>query len=237
MDPMPMSPGLDAEGEIDVVHGDFEGDVGDEQEEDIFIVGDHGTEEDRKFDSIVGALEEIIMDPSFDQPQVELCRRHCHQFDEAEENKLVYMEIFKEYTFLVESAIEHRLTQKVPGFSMNEFLGMLKAKEHLEGDVFDLLLTLSDFAAFKELMLSHKHAMAAEKQAAAGQSDDGGILSIVARKMRHEDGDSWRGLALQSKRGSWAHLQSCLFGCVMAASSQDWLLLANASPACLSATV
>ena len=43
------------------------------------------------------------------------------------------------------------------GFSMAEFSGMLEhRKDELYGDVFDLLMTLSSFDAFKELMLAYK---------------------------------------------------------------------------------
>lgn len=41
---------------------------------------------------------------------------------------------------------------------MQEFMEMLSSRkaEDLQGDVFDLLDTLGDFAAFKDLMLSYK---------------------------------------------------------------------------------
>ncbi len=49
------------------------------------------------------------------------------------------------------------LTAQLPGFAMEEFLGMLQAREgQLDGDVFELLYSLGDFAVFKDLILSYK---------------------------------------------------------------------------------
>ena len=49
---------------------------------------------------------------------------------------------------------------------MAEFSGMLEhRKDELYGDVFDLLMTLSSFDAFKELMLAYKAEAEAEAKA------------------------------------------------------------------------
>lgn len=47
-------------------------------------------------------------------------------------------------------------------------------KDELYGDVFDLLMTLSSFDAFKELMLSYK----AQEEAAAGGGGSGGGMGL-----------------------------------------------------------
>jgi ADP-ribosylation factor 2-binding protein len=66
------------------------------------------------------------MDPSFDKMQRDFCNRHCMKFDASEENKLIYMSIFKEYTNQTELFINHKLQDAIPGFSMDRFMGQLE---------------------------------------------------------------------------------------------------------------
>lgn len=44
------------------------------------------------------------------------------KFDASEENKLVYMSVFKEYTDKTEQYITQQLTDAIPGFSMDRFM-------------------------------------------------------------------------------------------------------------------
>ena len=64
-----------------------------------------GNEDDDYFDQVVGCLQEIILDPSFDSMQKTFSRQHCMQFEATEENKLVYTTIFNEYTQTIETYI------------------------------------------------------------------------------------------------------------------------------------
>ena len=58
---------------------------------------------------------------------------------------------------LLEEAISTHLSAAVKGFDMLEFVGMLNSrKDELNGEVFDMMLTLTEFDSFKELMLSYK---------------------------------------------------------------------------------
>ena len=67
----------------------------------------------------------------------------------------MYTELFARYTELTEGAIESWLEEQIPGFSMDEFSGMLEARaDELVGDVFDILMGFGDFEEFKSLMLS-----------------------------------------------------------------------------------
>jgi len=69
----------------------------------------------------------------------------------------VYMEVFEKYSDLLEAAITDHLSAAVDGFDLMELVGMLNArKDELDGEVFDMMLTLTDFEAFKELMLAYK---------------------------------------------------------------------------------
>ena len=54
-------------------------------------------EKDDKFDQIVGALQEVLMEDEFDLMQRKFCHKNCMEFEATEENKLSYTPIFKEY--------------------------------------------------------------------------------------------------------------------------------------------
>ena len=85
------------------------------------------------------------------------CEEHCGIFDDKDENKIEYTEIFQRYTSLIESTLDQKLTEKVPNFSMKRFETMLLSRQdEMDTEIFDLLLSLSDFDEFKEVMLSYK---------------------------------------------------------------------------------
>lgn len=119
---------------------------------------DSGTDTDRAFDAAVGALEEMLLDPEFTSFQSAFLSRHCSEFDAGAENKLSYTPIFDAYVSSMESFIRGYLSRKVSGFSMESFLAECEARgeEQLCGDAFDVLSSMSEFEAFKELMIAHK---------------------------------------------------------------------------------
>ena len=87
-----------------------------------------------------------------------LLEDHYHHFETGEENKLVYTTVFEEYTDAIEKLIESELERRIAGFDMEAFLGELSGRrEELDGDVFEMLFTLTDFAAFKDLFVSYRH--------------------------------------------------------------------------------
>ena len=108
-------------------------------------------------DQTIGALEEIMMEEAVENIRVGFCRDNCRHFDAEEENKLIYMQLFKQYQTLLEREIETRLKAAIPGFDLQTFIQELSGREDmLDSDIFDLLLSFTDFATFKEIMLSHK---------------------------------------------------------------------------------
>ncbi|XP_023324719.1 ADP-ribosylation factor-like protein 2-binding protein [Eurytemora carolleeae] len=122
--------------------------ISSEDEEEIFDI--HHSQEE--FDHIVGEIENILVEDDFLKLQSNLLEKHWHHFEDTEENKLIYTDIFHEYTEAMEKYIETQLEKRVDGFTMDDFLETVQAKrQHLDGDVFDLLYTLSDFMAFKDL--------------------------------------------------------------------------------------
>ncbi|XP_076469957.1 ADP-ribosylation factor-like protein 2-binding protein [Babylonia areolata] len=112
---------------------------------------------DVAFDQVVGHIEDIIVDDEFQQLQNNFLEKHYLQFEDSEENKLSYTDIHKAYVQLVETFLVEEISKRTPDFSMQEFIQTLTLrKDELDGEVFDLLLTFSDFVAFKELVLDFR---------------------------------------------------------------------------------
>ena len=114
---------------------------------------------------------------------------HCHHFEPGEENKLVYTTVFEEYTDAIEKLIESELERRVPGFDMEAFLFELAGRrEELDGDVFEMLFTLTDFAAFKDLFVSFRQTTPSfvRHSHSCGKGDD--IQSESTSKSFHEVG-------------------------------------------------
>ncbi|KAL6622247.1 ADP-ribosylation factor-like protein 2-binding protein-like protein [Neocallimastix sp. 'constans'] len=113
---------------------------------------------DEKFDSIIGAIEDIILDEEFNNNQEKFFKENCEVFEDNEENKLIYTDIFNSYTEKIEKYLDTKLKQKFSWFDMTEFLTMLKERneEDMFGDVFDILTSLGDFNSFKEMIIAYK---------------------------------------------------------------------------------
>ncbi|KAE8608166.1 hypothetical protein XENTR_v10011417 [Xenopus tropicalis] len=112
---------------------------------------------DAEFDSVVGHMEDIIMDDEFQLLQHGFMDKYYHEFEDTEENKLTYTTIFNEYIGLVEKFIEEQLLLRIPAFNMSAFISSLQChREEIAGDIFDILLTFTDFLAFKEMFLDYK---------------------------------------------------------------------------------
>ena len=154
------------------------------QEEELLFGGDNGeasTPEEQRFDAIVGCLEEVLMNPEFQLRQDQFCEMHCSKFFNDEENRLEYMPLFQEYSTLIETFIAEKLTECISGFSMEEFQDLLENHEgEICGDIFDLLLSLSDFQEFKDTMLSYKAAAEGKmfKSSDGGDSEGAGTMGV-----------------------------------------------------------
>lgn len=82
---------------------------------------------------------------------------YYHLFEQGEENKIVYTEIYQKYTNLIETFIVQSLNDKMSYFDMDLFaLELENKKSQLDGEIFELLYTLTDFLAFKDMVLDYK---------------------------------------------------------------------------------
>ena len=77
---------------------------------------------------MVGALQELLLDPEFDTMQKNFSRANCMEFEATEENKLSYMTIFTNYTDTIEAHINTKLTEMVDNFSMERFGSLLESR-------------------------------------------------------------------------------------------------------------
>ncbi|XP_030313913.1 ADP-ribosylation factor-like protein 2-binding protein isoform X2 [Calypte anna] len=128
---------------------------------------------DAEFDAVVGCLEDIIMESDFQLIQRTFMEKHYQEFEDSEENKLIYTSVFNEYISLVEKYIEDKLLARIPGFNMTAFtMSLQQHKDEMTGDLFDILLTFTDFLAFKRMFLDYR----AEKE---GRSVDSSLELVV----------------------------------------------------------
>ena len=71
--------------------------AGDNDEEEFVFESSNQNEGDDKFDLYVGALQDILMEEEFEKMRKQFSTKYCMEFEATEENKLSYMQIFKEY--------------------------------------------------------------------------------------------------------------------------------------------
>ena len=114
--------------------------------------------ETERFDRIIGLIEDMIMDEEFRSIQQAFLTKYASEFDpELDENKLIYTDIHREYLRIVEEFVINRIKSSQPDFDLEVFMKQLESRqEELEGEIFEFLLTFTDFLAFKEWMLDHR---------------------------------------------------------------------------------
>ncbi|XP_022911674.1 ADP-ribosylation factor-like protein 2-binding protein [Onthophagus taurus] len=114
-------------------------------------------ESDKRFNSIIGHIEDMLMEDEFLRLHDEFMEKYWQEFDDTEENKFVYTDIFKEYQNTIEKYIERGLNNKLEGFCMKEFEDEMKSRQNeFDGEIFDLLSSFSDFLEFKQKFLDYK---------------------------------------------------------------------------------
>merc|ERR1711963_1173221 len=127
---------------------------------DIFEEEDLATglsSKDSGFDNVIGHIEDIVMEEPFQSLQNGFLEKHYLEFEDTEENKFCYTDIHKEYVSLIETYLDAELKKRMPDFSMPNFFKELnERKNELEGEIFEILMTFSDFMAFKEMVLDFR---------------------------------------------------------------------------------
>ncbi|XP_037672414.1 ADP-ribosylation factor-like protein 2-binding protein isoform X3 [Choloepus didactylus] len=117
-------------------------------------------------------------DDEFQLLQRNFMDKYYQEFEDTEENKLTYTPIFNEYISLVEKYIEEQLLERIPGFNMAAFTTTLQHhKDEVAGDIFDMLLTFTDFLAFKEMFLDYR----AEKEGRGLDLSSGLVVTSLCK--------------------------------------------------------
>ena len=110
-----------------------------------------------KFDKFAEALQDIVIEDSFEKMQNDFCEKYYKVFEEKDENKLEYTKIFNEYTKTTEEFLEKELIKRVKEYKIDEFYKLLESKKFkIDEQLLDTLLDLSEFNNFKEMMLNYK---------------------------------------------------------------------------------
>ncbi len=111
-----------------------------------------------QFDRTIGLIEDLMMDDDFRAMQQTFLKKYAHEFDpELDENKFIYTDIHREYLTIIEDFILNKIKRSQPDFNLDLFMKQLESRqEELEGEIFEFLLTFTDFLAFKEWMLDHR---------------------------------------------------------------------------------
>jgi len=114
--------------------------------------------ETEQFDQTIGLIEDLIMDNEFRSIQQTFLTKYAHEFDpELDENKLIYTDIHREYLTIIEDFVLNKIQRSQPNFNLELFMKQLESRQdELEGEIFEFLLTFTDFPAFKEWMLDHR---------------------------------------------------------------------------------
>uniref|UniRef100_A0A8C7H516 ADP-ribosylation factor-like protein 2-binding protein n=1 Tax=Oncorhynchus kisutch TaxID=8019 RepID=A0A8C7H516_ONCKI len=132
---------------------------------------------DAAFDAVIGSIEDIIMEDDFQHLQQSFMEKHYLEFDDSEENKLTYTPIFNEYIEMLEKRLEQQLMERIPCFNMSTFNHLLKQhKDEVSGDIFDMLLTFTDFMAFKEMFIDYR----AEREGRGLDLSDGLVVRSLS---------------------------------------------------------
>ncbi|KAF6287537.1 ADP ribosylation factor like GTPase 2 binding protein [Rhinolophus ferrumequinum] len=79
---------------------------------------------------------------------------------------------------IMEKYIEEQLLERIPGFNMAAFTATLQHhKDEMAGDIFDMLLTFTDFLAFKEMFLEYR----AEKEGRGLDLSSGLVVTSLCK--------------------------------------------------------
>ena len=134
--------------------------VGDEdmedEEKEFEIKGELGRE-DEHFDMVISYIQDIVFDPKFTEVQNKFFDDNCNEFEDTEENKIIYTKVFQNYKSTIEFYIEKKLMEIIKGFKMADFLKLLeKRANQVDDHLADTLLSFTDFLIFKQLILERK---------------------------------------------------------------------------------
>ncbi|NXX89166.1 CFA36 protein, partial [Centropus bengalensis] len=111
-------------------------------------------EEEGDVEWVVDTIAGFLRGPAWSIPILEFMEQKCEVFDDEEESKLSYTEIYQEYQALVEKLLEDHL--KEVGINEEKFQEAFSsplAKTHTSQAILQTVLAAEDFRLFKKMMV------------------------------------------------------------------------------------
>ncbi|XP_053917959.1 cilia- and flagella-associated protein 36 isoform X2 [Cuculus canorus] len=111
-------------------------------------------EEEGDVEWVVDTIAGFLRGPAWSIPILEFMEQKCEVFDDEEESKLSYTEIYQEYQALVERLLEDHL--KEVGINEEKFQEAFSsplAKTHTSQAILQTVLAAEDFRLFKKMMV------------------------------------------------------------------------------------
>ncbi|XP_061317644.1 cilia- and flagella-associated protein 36 [Pezoporus flaviventris] len=111
-------------------------------------------EEEGDLEWVVDTIAGFLRGPAWSIPILEFMEQKCDVFDDEEESKLSYTEIYQEYQALVEKLLEDYL--KEVGINEEKFQEAFSsplAKTHTSQAILQTVLAAEDFRLFKKMMV------------------------------------------------------------------------------------
>ncbi|KAM9257619.1 cilia- and flagella-associated protein 36 [Cariama cristata] len=111
-------------------------------------------EEEGDVEWVVDTIAGFLRGPAWSVPILEFMEQKCEVFDDEEESKLSYTEIYQEYQALVEKLLEDYL--KEVGINEEKFQEAFSsplAKTHTSQAILQTVLAAEDFRLFKKMMV------------------------------------------------------------------------------------
>uniref|UniRef100_A0A8B9NQ72 Cilia- and flagella-associated protein 36 n=1 Tax=Accipiter nisus TaxID=211598 RepID=A0A8B9NQ72_9AVES len=111
-------------------------------------------EEEGDVEWVVDTIAGFLRGPAWSIPILEFMEQKCEVFDDEEESKLSYTEIYQEYQALVEKLLEDYL--KEVGINEEKFQEAFSsplAKTHTSHAILQTVLAAEDFRLFKKMMV------------------------------------------------------------------------------------
>ena len=75
---------------------------------------------------IFNKICDVVTDQEFNEVQMNFFQNNCQEFDEEDENKLIYQTIHQEYVHILENSIEVNLLEQFTKQQIDQFYDHMK---------------------------------------------------------------------------------------------------------------
>ncbi|NXJ13029.1 CFA36 protein, partial [Odontophorus gujanensis] len=124
---------------------------------------------------VVDSIAGFLRGPAWSVPVLEFMEQKCEVFDNEEESKLSYTEIYQEYQALVEKLLEGYLTEVgITEEKFQEAFSSPLARTHTSQAILQTVLAAEDFRLFKKMMVQKNIEM--QLQAIRVMKERNGVL-------------------------------------------------------------